>query len=146
MVPYGLMFDKFQVLHIDFVGPLPTTPSGNQFIFTMKDRGTGFFAAFSCPNQTAETAAKGMWLEWVCRFGVPKRVISDRGTQFSGELFNALSVLLGFEMSKTTAYHPQTNGSLERDHKTMKSFFRANCMKDHVGWDQWLPCVLPGNK
>jgi len=139
IVQWGTMVKKFEVVHVDFVGPLGfTTKDGNKFIFTMKDRGSGFFDAIAIREQTAKEAAKQFWERWICRFGVPKRVISDQGKQFLSGLFKDLSKRIGFDLNKTTSYHPQGNGSIERDHRTLGAYLKIACIRDPTSWDSHI--------
>lgn len=64
-----------------------------------------------------------------------------RGKQFQSELFNKLSKLLVARHIQTTSYHPQSNGCIERFHRTLKAAFMAN---QHTSWLDILPTVLLG--
>ena len=66
---------------------------------------------------------------WVARFGTPSDLSSDRGSQFTSELWNAVAEGLGVKLHRTTAYHPQANGLCERFHLSMKAALRAS-LKD----------------
>jgi transposase InsO family protein len=57
----------------------------------------------------------------VANFGMPTDVSSDRGTEFTNQLWKDLSNLLGFNLHHTTSYHPQANGAVKRFHRTMKA-------------------------
>jgi len=143
LCPMGSDVGKFEVLHIDFVGPiLDGTPRGNKFIFTMKDRGTGFLEAIPCRDSTAETAATILWERWFMRFGIPKAIVSDQGTAFKGDLFDSMKRLLHIDLRRTTAYHPQANGLEEREHKNLKAYMRAYCASDERSWDLKLPAFV----
>ena len=75
---------------------------------------------------------------WVSRFGTPLELITDRARQFQSNLFEQLSKSLGFIKLRTTAYHPMSNGLLERQHRTLKTMLRC-----HKGdWITALPLVL----
>ncbi|GFV54690.1 transposon Ty3-I Gag-Pol polyprotein [Trichonephila clavipes] len=63
---------------------------------------------------TAETVAEAFFSSWVSRFGTPAILTTDRGRQFESSLFKALSKLLGVQKCRTTGYHPQANGMIER--------------------------------
>ena len=67
---------------------------------------------------------------------------SDRSSQFASSLWDGESRLLGIELHHTTAYHPQSNGLLERWHRTIKAALMARC--DSMKWVFHLPCVLLG--
>ena len=72
-------------------------------------------------NINADTVAKHLISSWIARFGVPLRISTDQGRQFESSLFNKLCELLGTKHLRTTAYHPQANGMIERFHRTFKT-------------------------
>jgi hypothetical protein len=78
----------------------------------------------------------------VTRFGVPSSLTSDRGTQFSSEVWANMCTTLGIHHKMTTAYHPQANGLVERFHRQLKSSLRARLCG--VDWASHLPWVLLG--
>ncbi|XP_046605026.1 uncharacterized protein LOC124297759 [Neodiprion virginianus] len=79
-------------------------------------------------------------LSWIAHFGIPLRITSDLGGQFESNLFKKLSELLGFKHKRTTAYHPQANGLVERLHRQLKAALL--CHEDT--WYDALPAVLLG--
>ena len=56
---------------------------------------------------------------------MPLHLVTDRGRQFESELFKELSSLIGFHRLRTTSYHPQSNGIIERTHRTLKTAIMA---------------------
>ena len=91
-------------------------------------------------NTSASTIALAFLNTWISRFGVPLHVVTDRGSQFESELFKDLSTIIGFHRLRTTAYHPQTNGIIERVHRTLKTAIMAR----KQSWLDALPIVLLG--
>jgi hypothetical protein len=89
---------------------------------------------------TAERIARALYENWITRYGIPLRVTSDRGSQFISGLFKELNRLLGAEHLKTTAYHPISDGKVERFHRILKSALM--CFGRH--WTAHLPSVLYG--
>jgi len=136
---------RFQAVHIDIVGPLPrATAKGQQtesrYLVTFIDRATRWVEATPIADITAETISSVFLNTWVSRFGVPLYVVTDRGTQFEAEMFHQLSKVIGFHRLRSTAYHPQTNGMVERFHRTLKTSLTAR----GSNWIEDLPIVLLG--
>ena len=106
---------RFDHIHIDIVGSLP--PSQNyRYLLTVVDRFTRWPEAIPLVDAQTTTCAKALALHWIARFGVPAELNSDRGSQFTSELWTTLSQLNGTRLHRTTAYHPQSNGIVERFH------------------------------
>ena len=137
---------RFQVVHIDIVGPLPPSRQSNGFynearyLLTAIDRASRWIEATPMADISPETVAKAFMHVWISRFGVPLYVITDRGTQFESQLFSHLSHIVGFHRLRSTAYHPQTNGMVERMHRTLKTAITARGSE----WMDQLPVVLLG--
>ena len=130
-----------QDLGVDLVGPLALTDSGNRFVVSMVCRFSRWCEFVAVPDATAETVADAIFNTWCCRFGVPQRIISDRGAQFTSDLFAQLCQRLGTNHSMTSAWHPQTNGSTERQHRTLGTILTALVAQsgsDVPGWDRHL--------
>lgn len=137
---YELPDERLADVHIDLVGPLPPS-EGYSYLLTMIDRFTSWMEVVPISNITAETVAKAVYLHWVSRFGVPKRITSDQGRQFDSSLFKHFSALCGVKLYRTTPYHPQCNGKVERLHRTLKTALKAH---NNRSWTEALPTVLLG--
>lgn len=145
--PFNLPSSRFETVHIDIVGPLPPTREKTdgfnrpeRYILTCIDRTTKWIEAIPLSDITAQTVAKAFFSTWISRFGVPLYVVTDRGAQFESELFAELSKITGFHRLRTTSYHPQSNGMVERLHRTLK----AAIMARKESWIEALPVVLLG--
>ena len=99
--------ERFEHIHVDIVGPLPTSQEGYRYCVTMIDRFTRWPEAIPVTDITADTIAKAIYEGWICRFGCPLTLTSDQGRQFESEVFKSLLNLLGIKKTRTTAYHPQ---------------------------------------
>ena len=132
---------RFDVVHIDIVGPLPPS-QGYQYLLTCIDRFTRWPEAFPLTNITAESVARAFVLGWIARFGVPSTVFTDRGRQFESNLWSQLSQLFGIHRQRTTAYHPAANGMVECFHRQLKSSLK--CHSNPHQWIDSLPLVLLG--
>lgn len=93
-------------------------------------------------DMTARTVAETFVREYVARFGVPLQITTDRGSQFESKLMAEVNNLLGASRIRTTAYHPQANGLVERFHRQLKTSIR--CAEESGSWSQVLPLVLLG--
>jgi len=87
-------------------------------------------------EMTAPTVSSELIKNWISRFGIPVRITSDQGRQFESAVFHELTKTLGIRHLTTTGYHPQSNGIIERFHRTLKSALMAK------GADQWLHKLL----
>lgn len=132
---------RFNHVHIDLVGPLPPC-LGYQYMLTCVDRFTRWPEAIPVRDTSAPTIASAFVAGWVSRFGVPGTLTTDRGSQFESSLFASLLQLLGCNRVRTTSYHPQANGMVERFHRQLKSALKA--MPDSIHWAEHIPLILLG--
>ncbi len=133
---------RFSHVHVDLVGPLPTSAEGHAYLFTVIDRSMRWVEAIPLRNMEASTCTDNFISGWVARFGVPATVTTDRGTQFTSSLWTSTCSCLGIKHILTTAYHPQSNGMVERVHRQIKDALRARGAG--LEWHSHLPWVLLG--
>ena len=126
---------------MDLVGPLPIS-EGMKYIFTVIDRYSRWVEAIPLPSMTAQDCALALLRHWISRFGVPSDITTDQGRQFCSDLWQDLHRLLGIKSLRTTAYHPQANGMVERLHRTLKE--RIMARSSSPDWMTHLPFVLLG--
>ncbi|GFW42862.1 transposon Tf2-6 polyprotein [Trichonephila clavipes] len=137
---YEVPDTRFSVIHIDLIGPLPPS-QGMTFCMTCIDRFSCWMEAVPLPDCKAETASKAFYEHWVCRFGVPGKIITDQGRQFESQLFRSLAAICGAKVAHATSYHPQCNGKVERLHRTLKGAIKAH---NNIKWTDTLPTILLG--
>ena len=140
--PLPIPEKPWQVISIDFVGPLPRTPDHFDTILVVVDKFSkmAHFIA-TTRNATAKHTAK-LLLEHVVRIhGVPEAIISDRGTQFTAKLFRKVWEHLGADLRLSTAYHPQSDGQTERVNRELEQQLRWHADKTGTNWKEWLSVV-----
>ena len=131
-----------QLVHIDLAGPLSKTENGNEFIVFIIDAFSNWVEAVPLIKTEASDVATAFISSWVSRFGAPERLISDQGPNVSGELIKAICDILGVKKIRTTPFHPQGNGKVERVIGTVKSLLCASVPELQLEWDAYLPNVL----
>ncbi|GFT03229.1 hypothetical protein TNCV_3610841 [Trichonephila clavipes] len=132
--------ERFSVVHIDLIGKLPPS-EGMQYCLTCIDRFSCWMEAIPIPEITAEIVGRAFYEKWICRFGVPAKIVTDQGRQFEAELFRSIAAICGAKVAHTTSYHPQCNGKVERLHRTLKGAIKAH---NNIRWTESLPTVLLG--
>ena len=90
----------------------------------------------------AETVADSFFSGWIARYGTPATITTDRGAQFESKLLDNLCNQFGIIRNRTTSYHPQSNGMVERFHRQLKAAIMAHESPDP--WTITLPAVLLG--
>jgi transposase InsO family protein len=75
----------------------------------------------------------------VCLHGVPKKIVSDRGTPFTLEFWERLHEILDTQLHFSSAYHPQTDGQAERVNQILEDMLRACALQYGISWDKSLP-------
>ena len=140
LIPLPMPDKRFDSLHVDIVGPLPASQVFT-YLLTIVDRFTRLPEAISLSDISPLTCALVFLYHWFSRYGVPTTLTSDRGRQFVSELWRKTATLLGTATNTTTSYHPQSNGLLERMHRTMKAALKAKLESD-PNWIDVLPVVM----
>ena len=130
--------EPWSIIGLDVAGPLKSTISGNKFIIVAIDYFTKFCVAKAVPDSTAETTARFVFEEIVCKFGAPKAIISDCGPNFKAELFKKLCVLCDIKTANSSFYHHEANGLAERMIKSMKQIVTMYISDNHSNWDVLL--------
>jgi transposase InsO family protein len=96
----------------------------------------------SLSETSAAAYAKALTFTWMSRFGVLETITSDRGPQFTSNLWFQLCEMLNISHKQTTAYHPESNGAVERLHRRLKDALRARAAA--ATWSEELPFALLG--
>jgi len=128
-----------QTVAVDILGPFPDSPSGNRYILAAMDYFTRWAEAYAIPNQEAATVADKLVSNFFLRFSPPEQLHSDQGRQFESTLLKEICHSLGIHKTRTTPYHPQGDGLVERFNRTLLSML-ATTTRDHPAtWETLLP-------
>ncbi|CAF1031511.1 unnamed protein product [Brachionus calyciflorus] len=102
---------------------------------------TKFPYAKQIRSKTATEIADNLW-EFICLFGPPKVVLYDQGKEFNNAVVDNLIQRVGAEHFVTSAYHPRTNGQVERFNGELVKCLRRHCEQNPEDWPKWVPYVL----
>lgn len=139
--PIPAFEEPFSRVIVDCVGPLPKSKSGNRFLLTIMCASTRFPEAMPLRNITAQVIIKAL-VKFFTKFGLPKTIQSDQGTNFMSGIFQQVMHELGIKQVKSSAYHPESQGALERFHQTLKTMIKTYCLDNGKDWDEGVPLLL----
>eukprot|EP01088_Endostelium_zonatum_P009160 TRINITY_DN2235_c0_g2_i1.p1 TRINITY_DN2235_c0_g2~~TRINITY_DN2235_c0_g2_i1.p1 ORF type:complete len:1400 (-),score=292.55 TRINITY_DN2235_c0_g2_i1:276-4475(-) len=132
----------FERVAMDIVGPLVETTQGNKYILTIMDYHTRWPEAISLKDAKAHTVAKAYIDVFISRYGCPRIVLTDLGSNFNSHLMEEVNKILQTKHRTTTPYRPQTNGMIERFHAPLITSLSYLCSVDQTDWDEYVPLAL----
>ena len=130
--PIPAFDEPFSRILIDCVGPLPRTKSGNEYLLTIMCTSTRF------QNKVNSQSL----IKFFTFVGLPKSVQSDQGSNFMSGIFQQVMHELGIKQYRSSAYHPESQGALERFHQTLKNMIRSYCFDTEKDWDEGIHLLL----
>jgi hypothetical protein len=131
---------KWEEVGMDFITGLPRSNRGHDSIWVIVDRLTK--VAHFLPVKTTDRGQNLAELyirRIVSLHGVPKRIVSDRGSQFTSQFWESLHKALGTNLSFSTAFHPQTGGQTERVNQILEDMLHACVLSYGTKWEDYLP-------
>ena len=132
----------WKLLAMDFHGPInPTTKKGNRYIIALTDVLSKFVITKAVKDCTATTAVEFLTNDVILKYGTPTCILTDNGSHFTAQVMNNLFQRLGVTHLYSTAYHPQTNGQIERFNATIDGKIATLCNENRTNWDEVLPFV-----
>ena len=90
-------------------------------------------------QQDAETVAKAFVANIVLKYGTPRILQTDQGANFISEVFRNTCKILKIKKIQSTAFHPESQGSIERSHRLLAAYLRYYVNEDQTNWDEWVP-------
>ena len=139
MMERVVMSEPFEVMAFNIVGPMPKGKGGNRFLLTAICMSSRWPEAIPLKTITAKAVALGM-VEMFSRTGIPLQLVTDQGSQFVGSVVMQLCANLHIERIKTTPYHPEGNGVVERMHGTLGAML-TKAASEGLDWVA-LHCLL----
>ena len=138
--PLPCIGDPFRLVAMDIVGPIPRSASGYKYILTLMDLYTKYPEAIPLKRVDNEAVLEAL-LEVISRHGIPEAILTDQGTVFMSRLTKSVCNTLGIEHIRTSPYHPQSDGALERWHACLKGMMKRSEV-DLKYWDKNLKYLL----
>ena len=123
-------------IHCDLFGPLKGDGT-HKYVAVITDAFTKWTEVIPIPNKEANTIAKSIFEEWICRRGVMLQLITDGGKEFANKILEELCTLMQIKKHVVTAYHPQANGQVERFNRDMKKYL-TTMLDDTTDWVSYL--------
>ena len=127
----------WQRVGIDYTD-MTLSQEGYSKILVIIDHATKFVIAKATKDGSAETAAKILFEELICKYGAPEELWSDRGKSFIGQVVGYLAELFNIKQKFTSGYHRQTNGLTERFNRTITAELAKAVNSDKNDWPTWL--------
>ena len=133
----------WDVISIDVMGPFVPGRKGEQFILSVIDCFSRYLTLISIKDHNATTMSQSLFERVVGYFGCPRKILSDRGTEFTGRVWGEMMELLGIQHILTSPCYPQGNGIIEQSHRTVGNMVRAQlAYRDDREWVDVLPGIM----
>ena len=136
-----MSYEPFERVALDIAGPFPRTRKGNKYLLVVTDYFSKWMEAYALPNIEAATVTCRFVEQFICRFGVPSEIHTDQGSQFESELFTKTCEYLGIQKTRTSGYHPMSNGLVERLNRTLEHMLSMFVNSHQNDWDTYLPML-----
>jgi transposase InsO family protein len=130
------------IVSLDIVGLLPVTEGDNRYLLTFVDHFIRFNEAVPIVRQDTEMIAREFVTKIITQFGVPRKLLTDRGANFTSALIQETCKLLKIQKLQTSSYNPQANGICERMHRLLVDMLSHFVRKDARNWDEYIPYAV----
>ena len=136
--------NPFESVALDVSGPLPKTMKNNSYLLSIIDVFSRFIVLVPLNNIETKTIIDALNANWISLFGFPKILISDGGSNFTSNEMREYCLRHSIQHHVTSAYHPSSNGLVERSFFTIKDMIYATSKKENADWDEVIWRVLLG--
>ena len=133
---------RFERVAMDLLDVSVISAKGYKYILVVCDSFTKYTEAYPLKDKTARSVADALMDIWLPRYGFPLFLHSDQGKEFDNVIFHKLSELLGTVKTKTTPYHPRSDGLVERFNRTLLAMLAMFVSQEHDNWDDLLPFMM----
>ena len=137
-----LVGSPMERMAMDILSFKEQTENGNTCVLVVTDYFSKWTEAFALPDHQAITVADTLVTELFLRFGVPRILHSDQGSEFQSELIKEVCRLLEIQQTRTTPYRPQSDGQVERFNRTLIAMLSKFCSDNKRDWDDHLPYLM----
>ena len=115
---------------------------GHKYILVVCDYFTKYTKTYPLADKTVRSVADALMDKWLPTYRFPLFFHSDQGKEFDNTMVHKLSELLGTVKTKTTPYHPRSNGLVERFNRTLLAMLAMFVSREHDNWDDLLPFMM----
>lgn len=129
----------FERIALDIMGPFTIDNNNYKYILTLQCDLSKFIEAYPLYSKDSESVARVFVNNFILRYGVPKEIITDKGTEFMSSIMTEVCKILNIKKLNSTSYHHETIGSLENSHKSLGAYLRIQCDRNTLDWSDWLP-------
>lgn len=142
LAPLSVPMRAWEFIGVDFIMFLPVTSKGFDAICVFACHFTKMVHLVPCHSTITGAEFAKLFRRHIFRLhGLPKTIVSDRGTQFVSGMWKQLTADLGIQLAMSTAHQPSTDGQVERTNKTLEEMLRSYVNLSHNDWDEWLDCA-----
>ena len=127
-----------ELVATDLAGPFNSTVRGNKYLDIINDCYSKYLVCRAIPDKETSTVTNAMLESWFWTFGIPERILSDRGKEFRSKLMENICSTFDVERMNTTPGHPQCDGQSEKSVQQIKKMIRAHVAEDQENWDLGL--------
>eukprot|EP00253_Pinus_taeda_P024101 PITA_24101 len=134
--------DPFEKWALEFIGPINPTSKGKKYILVCIDYVTKWAEAKALVRATEKTVVNFLFEEIFVRYGVPREIVTDQGTQFTSKLLKDITEKYQIKQRRSTPYHPQANGQVESTNKTLEGIITKTIAMNRKNWEEKLKDAL----